>query len=71
MSKDKISNNIRKLRFEHGEMTQRELADQVGCTRQTIIALEQEKYVPSLGLAFEIARVFEVTVDDVFEYHDE
>ena len=71
MSKDKISNNIRKLRFEHGEMTQRELADQVGCTRQTIIALEQEKYVPSLGLAFEIARVFKVTIDDVFEYHDD
>jgi len=71
MSKDKISNNIRKLRFEHGEMTQQKLADQVGCTRQTIIALEQEKYVPSLGLAFEIARVFEVTIDDVFEYHDE
>ena len=71
MSKDKISNNIRELRFKHSEMTQQELADQVGCTRQTIIALEQEKYVPSLGLAFKIARVFEVIVDNVFEYHDE
>ena len=70
MSKAKISNNIRKLRFEHGEMTQQELADRVGCTRQTIIALEQEKYVPSLGLAFEIARVFEVNVDNVFDYRD-
>jgi len=70
MSKAKISNNIRKLRFEHGEMTQQELADRVGCTRQTIIALEQEKYVPSLGLAFEIAIVFEVNVDNVFDYHN-
>ncbi len=68
MTKDRIRNNIRKLRFEHGEMTQQELADRVGCTRQTIIALEQEKYVPSLGLAFKIARVFGVNVDDVFEY---
>ena len=71
MSKDKISNNIRELRFKHSEMTQQELADQVGCTRQTIIAMEQEKYVPSLGLAFKIARVFEAIVDNVFEYHDE
>jgi len=70
MTKDKISNNIRKLRFEHGEMTQEELADRVGCTRQTIIALEQEKYVPSLGLAFRIARIFGKNVDDVFGYRE-
>jgi len=71
MTKDKISNNIRKLRFEHDEMTQQGLADQVGCTRQTIIALEQEKYVPSLGLAFRIARVFGEYVDDVFGYREQ
>lgn len=71
MTKDKISNNIRKLRFEHDEMTQQGLADQVGCTRQTIIALEQEKYVPSLGLAFRIARVFGENVDDVFGYREQ
>jgi len=70
MTKDKISNKIRKLRFEHGEMTQERLADRVGCTRQTIIALEQEKYVPSLGLAFRIARVFGGNVDDVFSYQE-
>jgi len=70
MTKDKITNNIRKQRFEHGEMTQEGLADLVGCTRQTIIALEQEKYVPSLGLAFKIARVFGVNVDDVFSYQE-
>ena len=68
MAKADIRNRIRKLRFEHGEMTQQELADRCECTRQTIIALEQEKYVPSLVLAFKIARVFGVTVDDVFEY---
>ena len=70
MTKDKISNNIRKLRFEHGEMTQEVLANRVGCTRQTIIALEQEKYVPSLGLAFRIARAFGENVDDVFSYRE-
>ena len=70
MTKDKISNNIRKLRFEHGEMTQEELADRVGCTRQTIIALEQEKYVTSLGLAFRIAWIFGKNVDDVFGYRE-
>ena len=68
MAKAEITNRIRKLRFEHGEMTQQELADRCSCTRQTIIALEQEKYVPSLVLAFKIARIFGVSVDGVFEY---
>ena len=70
MAKAKIKNSIRKLRFESGEMTQEELADCAKCTRQTIIALEQEKYVPSLALAFRIARVFNVSLDDVFEYQE-
>lgn len=70
MAKAKIKNNIRKLRFESGEMTQEELADHANCTRQTIVALEQEKYVPSLALAFRIAQVFNVSLDDVFEYRE-
>jgi putative transcriptional regulator len=68
MPKAKIKNHVRRLRFENGEMTQAELANQSECTRQTIVALEQEKYVPSLALAFRIARVFGVSVDSVFEY---
>ena len=71
MAKEKINNIIRKLRFEQGEMTQQELANLCGCTRQTIIALEQERYVPSLILAIKIARVFGKTVDDVFQLPDE
>lgn len=69
MAKAEIKNNIRRLRFESGEMTQQELADRINCTRQTIVALEQEKYVPSLALAFRIARVFGVSIENVFEYH--
>jgi len=68
MAKTEIKNQIRRLRFENGEMTQQELADRSKCTRQTIIALEQERYVPSLALAFRISRVFGMPVDDVFEY---
>ena len=68
MPKDKIINHVRRLRFENGEMTQLELADRSLCTRQTIIALEQGKYVPSLTLAFRISRVFSATLEDVFEY---
>jgi putative transcriptional regulator len=71
MAKDKVNNHIRKLRFENDEMTQQELSDQCGCTRQTIIALEQEKYVPSLILAIKIARVFGKTVDEIFQLQDE
>jgi putative transcriptional regulator len=65
-----IRNNIRRLRFDRGEMTQEELAARAGCTRQTIIALEQGKYVPSIELAFRIARVFGVNVEDVFQYEE-
>ncbi len=63
-----ITNHIRRLRFEHGEMTQQHLADKVGATRQTIIAIESGKYAPSLELAFRIARVFGSGVEDVFVY---
>jgi putative transcriptional regulator len=59
---------IRRLRFDHGEMTQQELAERVGVTRQTIIALEAGRYAPSLLLAFRIARVFEASVEEVFQY---
>jgi len=69
MPKSELSNEIRRLRFEHGEMTQQELADRAKVTRQTIIALEAGRYVPSLLLAFRIARVFHVTVDDLFHWN--
>ncbi|MBO9663602.1 helix-turn-helix transcriptional regulator [Dokdonella sp.] len=65
-----IRNEIRRLRFEHGEMTQQALADACGVTRQTVIALEAGKYAPSLELAFRIARTFGVRVDDVFRWED-
>jgi putative transcriptional regulator len=68
VAKAEIANGIRLLRFHQNEMTQQELADRVGCSRQTIILLEQGRYVPSLSLAFQIARVFGRTVDDVFTY---
>jgi putative transcriptional regulator len=63
-----VTNNIRGLRFENGEMTQAALADRVGVTRQTIIAIEQGRYSPSLEVAFQIARVFNRPLDDVFQY---
>jgi putative transcriptional regulator len=66
-----LTNKIRKLRFEHGEMTQKQLAELTGCTRQTINAIEAAKYAPSLELAFKIAQVFGLKVDDVFFYADE
>ena len=65
-----IHNLIRRLRFDHGEMTQQELAVRVGVTRQTIIALEAGKYVPSLLLAFRLARAFGVSVEGGFQYND-
>ena len=71
MSKSHISNNIRKLRFLNEEMTQQHLAEKVGVTRQTIIAMEQEKYSPSLELAFRIALVFGVPLEEVFSYDAE
>ena len=63
-----ISNNLRRLRFEHGEMTQQELGDLIGVTRQTVNAIELGKYSPSLEVAFRIAAVFGVKIDDVFRY---
>ena len=64
----KIKNRIRRLRFDNDEMTQEELAGRAGCTRQTIIALEQGKYVPSITLAFQIAKAFNVSLEEVFQY---
>jgi len=66
----RIKNRIRRLRFDHDEMTQQELANHAGCTRQTIIALEQGKYVPSIELAFGIAKAFGVTLEEVFQYEE-
>lgn len=66
MPKAEIRNQIRQLRFAHGEMTQQALADQVSCSRQTIVLLEQGRYVPSLVLAMRIAKVFGAAVEDVF-----
>jgi putative transcriptional regulator len=63
-----ITNAVRRLRFEHGEMTQADLAARIGMTRQTVAAIEQNKYAPSLEAAFRIARVFGVTVDHVFQW---
>ena len=68
MGSSRISNKIRTLRFFNDEMTQQELAEQVGVTRQTIIAMEKGKYAPSLDLAFRIARVFDVKLEEVFTY---
>lgn len=68
MKPTKVTNAIRALRFAHGEMTQADLADRIGVTRQTIIAIEQGKYSPSLEMAFQIARAFGVPLDDVFQY---
>ena len=70
MKPTRITNSIRTLRFARNEMTQAELAERVGVTRQTIIAIEQGKYSPSLEVAFLIARVLGVGLDDVFQYPD-
>lgn len=67
MPRATITNHIRRLRFDAGEMTQQALAEAVGCTRQTIIVLEQGRYVPSLALAFRIAHTFNRTIEEVFE----
>jgi putative transcriptional regulator len=66
----RISNRIRRLRFDNDEMTQEELANRASCTRQTIIALEQGKYVPSVELAFRIAKAFGVSLEEVFQYEE-
>lgn len=63
-----IANSIRRLRFDHGEMSQSELADRIGMTRQTVAAIEQNKYSPSLEAAFRIANVFGASLDDVFQW---
>jgi putative transcriptional regulator len=65
-----ITNRIRKLRFDMGEMTQEELAARAGCTRQTVIALEQGKYVPSIELAFKLAKALGVKLEDVYQYKE-
>ena len=64
----RVTNDIRALRFAAGEMTQADLADRIGVTRQTVIAIEQGKYSPTLEIAFQIARVFGVPLDAVFQY---
>ena len=64
----RVTNSIRALRFADGEMTQADLAERIGVTRQTVIAIEQGRYSPSLEMAFRIARVFKVPLDDVFHY---
>jgi putative transcriptional regulator len=69
--KTRVTNSIRVLRFAADEMTQAELADRLGVTRQTIIAIEQGRYSPSLEMAFRMARVFGVPLDEVFQYPDE
>ena len=68
MKPTRVTNSIRALRFTRDEMTQAELAGRIGVTRQTIIAIEQGRYSPSLEMAFQIARALDVTLDDVFQY---
>lgn len=63
-----VTNSIRALRFSHGEMTQADLAERIGVTRQTVIAIEQGRYSPTLELAFQIAHTFQVPLDEVFQY---
>jgi putative transcriptional regulator len=71
MSKCFINNNIRKLRFNADEMTQQELADKTGVTRQTIVAIENGKYSPTLELAFRIALVFNLPLEEVFSFNNQ
>jgi len=71
MGSNRLSNNLRRLRFENGQMTQQQLADKVSVTRQTIIAIEAGKYAPSLPLAFKLAHTFGVSIEDVFQYENE
>jgi putative transcriptional regulator len=68
MGKGRVNNNVRKLRFFNNEMTQEQLAEKTGVTRQTIIAIESAKYSPSLELAFRIAHAFGVPLGEVFSY---
>ncbi|MBN1240705.1 MAG: helix-turn-helix transcriptional regulator [Gammaproteobacteria bacterium] len=68
MARTCVTNRIRRLRFDHDEMTQQELADRIGVTRQTVNAIELGKYSPSLEVAFRIAAVFAVPLEEVFQY---
>lgn len=68
MPKREISNNLRRHRFDNDEMTQQQLADEVGVSRQTIVAIEKGNYSPSLELAFRIAGVFNTSIEDIFSY---
>jgi putative transcriptional regulator len=70
MGKNLVGNHIRRLRFDHNEMTQQQLADKAGVTRQTIVALEKGNYSPSLELAFRIALAFDLPLEEVFFYGD-
>ena len=70
MPKPPIANQIRRLRFDHGEMTQSDLAEKIGMTRQTVAAIEAGKYSPSLEAAFRISRVFGARLEDVFQWLD-
>ena len=70
MAKIEFTNCIRRLRCENDEMSQQNLAEKAGCTRQTIIAIEQGKYNPSLALAFRLARAFGKRIEEVFDYHE-
>ncbi len=70
MKRYTIQNNIRRLRFNHDEMTQQQLAEKVHVTRQTIAAIEKNKYSPSLELAFKISQVFETSLEDVFSFEE-
>ena len=71
MGKTQITNNIRRLRFDADEMTQKDLAERVGVTRQTIVAIEKAKYSPSLELAFLIAQAFDKPLEEVFGFDAE
>ncbi len=68
MARGSLQNQVRRLRFDHGEMTQADLASRIGVTRQTIAAIEQNRYAPSLEAAFRIAHVFGVGIDEVFQW---
>lgn len=71
MENNQLKNQIRRMRFERGEMTQQELADKAGVTRQTIIAIEAGNYSPSLTLAFKLAQALDVRIEEVFQYESE
>lgn len=71
MAAPRVVNQLRRLRFDAGQMTQQELADRVGVTRQTIISIEGDKYAPSLELAFKLARAFGKPLEEVFQYEEQ